>query len=116
MAGFISAITHCAIAGAVATWYWTRDKSSLPKLQVFRSLGRVSYYHLGSLALGSLIISLLKLIRIVLAYVQRQSKTTNNKFITWFLSCCQCCLGCMEMIVNVLNKNAYIEVLLFVTP
>ena len=94
------------IAGAVAGWYFTRDKSDL-KLPILGSFKRLVIYHLGTVAFGSFIIALVQLVRMILAYIERKlAKRTNA--CGPLLKCCQCVLWCFEKCLKFLNRNAYI--------
>ena len=107
---FIIACSQCTMAGAVASWYWARDKKALPRFPLMRSLGRVVRYHLGSMALGSLIIALVQLVRLVVLELMKRVKRSKNRAAMMCLSCLQCCLGIFEKFLRMINKNAYIEV------
>eukprot|EP01147_Barroeca_monosierra_P009697 gene9697-1906_t len=65
------AIQEFTVAGAVSKWYFFRDKSSL-KWPIFASLKNAFRYHLGSLALGALIIAIIQLLRTILAYIKHK--------------------------------------------
>ena len=106
LANFIVACQHMVIAGAVAGWYFTRDKSDL-KLPILGSFKRLVIYHLGTVAFGSFIIALVQLVRMILAYIERKlAKRTNA--CGPLLKCCQCVLWCFEKCLKFLNRNAYI--------
>ncbi|KAJ3253641.1 hypothetical protein HK103_000429 [Boothiomyces macroporosus] len=107
---FLSGINQVTIAGAIATWYWTMDKKKSLKFPVMRSFGRVLLYHLGSIALGSLLIAIVEFIRLVLYEIQRRVKKTNNQFLTYLVACLQCCMKVVAMLVKFVNKNAYIYI------
>ncbi|KAI8929590.1 plasma-membrane choline transporter-domain-containing protein [Entophlyctis helioformis] len=107
---FLVAINQITIAGAVAEWYWLRDKSTRKRFPVLRSFARVCRYHLGSVALGSLLLTIVELIRVVLWQLQRYAKRTHNKTMQYFVACLQCCLKCFEVILKFINKNAYIYI------
>eukprot|EP00158_Paraphelidium_tribonemae_P004854 Partr_v1_DN27006_c0_g1_i1_m28801 putative Solute carrier family 44 member len=113
---FISGINQTAISGAVASWYFTRNKKELPAFAVFKSFGRVLRYHLGSIALGSLVIAVIQLIRAILFYIQRTLKGKQNKPAKALLACCSCCFACVEKVFKFINKNAYIHMASFGTP
>jgi hypothetical protein len=78
LAGFIwtyysiLGVSYCTVAGAVAQWYWTKDKSQTFHFPVLSSLKRTLVYHLGSILLGSLLITIVELIRIVLYQLQKK--------------------------------------------
>ena len=65
-------------------------------------------YHLGTVAFGSLIIAIIKTIRTVLAYIQRQAKKSKNKVLEYIMMCLQCFMWCLEKIMKFINKHAYI--------
>ncbi|VEL12227.1 unnamed protein product [Protopolystoma xenopodis] len=67
-------------------------------------------YHIGSLAFGSLIIAMLKLIRILLQWLQSKLKSADNAVARFFLKCFACCFWCLEKFLRFLNRNAYILV------
>lgn len=104
---FILACQQMVIAGSVASWYFTRDRSSL-SYPISRSIGRLVLYHLGSVALGSFLILLFKIPRLVLAFVERKlRKYRDNPCASCTLKCCTCCLWCLEKLIRYMNHNAY---------
>jgi len=74
----IIATSQCAMAGAVAAWYWTRDKKAMPRFPLLRSLYRVLRYHLGSMAIGSLLIALTQTIRVIVMYFQDEGRAEQD--------------------------------------
>ena len=60
-------------------WYWTRDKrSGLPQLCLTRTICSVAAFHLGTLAFGSLVLAVVRMLRVILEYVERKGKYFNN--------------------------------------
>ncbi|KAJ3149292.1 hypothetical protein HDU86_007015 [Geranomyces michiganensis] len=114
---WIIAIGQTTIAGAIASWYWCRPgpsgKKQLPRFPVLASLGRVFRYHLGSLAIGSLLIATVQLIRIVIMEGQRRVQGTGNQCAKYTLCCLQCCFKCLESLLKMLTKNAYVEIAVY---
>ncbi|KAG7232344.1 hypothetical protein INR49_009004 [Caranx melampygus] len=55
---FILACQQMTVAGAVVTYYFTRDKNRLPVTPILSSVLRLVRYHLGTVAKGSFIITL----------------------------------------------------------
>lgn len=94
------------IAGAVSDWYFTRDRKNL-EWPLARSVRRLLLYHLGSVALGSFLITLFKLPRLILTYLEKKLKTFDNTPARCCLQCCTCCLWLIEKFVKYLNHNAY---------
>lgn len=99
---------HMIVAGAVASWFFTRNKSALgwPLARSFQYLLR---YHLGTVALGALIIALMKLLRLIFRLVELSLNDPQNALTQGLWTACQCCLGCIERTVQFLTRNAYIE-------
>ena len=96
-------------------------------------------YHTGTLAFGSLILSIIQIIRVLLEYLDHklkgslqffttiqslQSPESNNnhqpvlfsstgaknKFTKFLLCCLKCCFYCLEKCIKFINRNAYIMV------
>jgi len=106
---FILAFEQMVLAGTIATWYFTRDKSTL-RLTVLRSTYRTLRYHIGSLAFGSLIIAIIQFIRAILYYIKEKTEDRTGPIVTCILRCCMCCFWCLEKFLSFINKNAYIEI------
>jgi len=103
---FILSCQQMVIAGAVSSWYFTRNKNQL-SLPIGRSIRRLFFYHLGSIALGSFLITLLKLPRLILSYMEKKLKQYDNFLAKCCLKCCVCCLWIIEKFIRYLNRNAY---------
>jgi len=118
-ANFIIAAGDMIVALAIAKWYFTRDKGRMTP-PVASSIGNVLYYHLGTVAFGSLVLATVQFVRAILARVQQQAKKVGGKFgtrvATVLFCCCQCCLWCFEKCIRFINKNAYIQTAIFGKP
>ncbi|XP_036289035.1 choline transporter-like protein 1 isoform X9 [Pipistrellus kuhlii] len=104
---FILACQQMTVAGAVVTYYFTRDKRNLPFTPILASVNRLVRYHLGTVAKGSFIITLVKIPRMILMYIHSQLKGKENACARCVLKSCICCLWCLEKCLNYLNQNAY---------
>ncbi|XP_023815286.1 choline transporter-like protein 1 isoform X2 [Oryzias latipes] len=104
---FILACQQMTVAGAVVTYYFTRDKNRLPVTPILSSVLRLVRYHLGTVAKGSFIITLVKIPRLILMYIHNQLKGRENVCARLLLKTCICCLWCLEKCLNYLNQNAY---------
>ncbi|KAM4847845.1 choline transporter-like protein 1 isoform 3-T3 [Callospermophilus lateralis] len=104
---FILACQQMTVAGAVVTYYFTRDKRNLPFTPILASVNRLIRYHLGTVAKGSFIITLVKIPRMILMYIHSQLKGKENACARCILKSCICCLWCLEKCLNYLNQNAY---------
>lgn len=105
---FILGCQQMTVASSVASWYFTRDRSSL-SCPIGNSIRRVAKYHLGSIALGSFLIVLFKIPRIILTYLEYYLHQLKDKYtcVNCTLKCCQCCWYCLENFIRYINHNAY---------
>eukprot|EP00163_Fabomonas_tropica_P017466 TRINITY_DN3101_c0_g1_i2.p1 TRINITY_DN3101_c0_g1~~TRINITY_DN3101_c0_g1_i2.p1 ORF type:complete len:576 (-),score=200.56 TRINITY_DN3101_c0_g1_i2:392-2119(-) len=109
---FILAIGQTTIAGAVAQYYFTRDKDDLPLSPVLNSFGRVVRYHLGSLAFGSMLIAIVVTIRLIMAYIKKQVKKENT-LLKYIMCIIECCLWCFQKFLEFIATHAYIQIAIF---
>lgn len=68
IAELIAAIFHYALIVGVCTWYFTSTADSRGRFSLLRGFWWSIRYNLGSLALGSFILALIWMIRIVFEY------------------------------------------------
>ncbi|OAY54915.1 choline transporter protein 1 [Manihot esculenta] len=113
---FFIACSATVIAGSVASYYWTRGETSpeIPFLPVFSSMKRLMRYSLGSVALGSLIVSFVESIRFMLESIRRKLKVAGTEpdgcMGKTVHHTSQFCLRCVEWTIKSVNRNAYIMI------
>lgn len=109
---WVVAIGQTTVAGAVASWYWSEEKRSFRPLAVTKSFFRAVTYHLGSLAFGSLILTLVQFLQYLLVQAQKktQNSPANNNLTKTVFCCLQCCLKCVEGVIMLINRNAFIMI------
>ncbi|XP_036407946.1 choline transporter-like protein 2 isoform X2 [Megalops cyprinoides] len=113
-ANFVTALGQVTLAGAFASYYWAFKKpDDMPAFPIFASLGRALRYHTGTLAFGSLILSIVQVIRVLLEYLDHKLKGAENKCTKFLLCCLKCCFWCLEKFIKFLNRNAYIMVAIY---
>uniref|UniRef100_A0A668AP15 Choline transporter-like protein n=1 Tax=Myripristis murdjan TaxID=586833 RepID=A0A668AP15_9TELE len=113
-ANFVTALGQMTLAGAFASYYWAFVKpDDMPAFPIFSALGRSLRYHTGTLAFGSLILSIIQIIRVLLEYLDHKLKGAQNKFAKFLLCCLKCCFWCLEKFIKFLNRNAYIMVAIY---
>ncbi|XP_058054263.1 choline transporter-like 1 isoform X2 [Anopheles bellator] len=103
---FIFACQQLAIAGAVAFWYF-RKPTDTP---VLHAIAKLVKYHLGSVAKGSLIITIFKIPRLILTYLYAKLKRhqqDGSECASCCLRCCICSFWLLEKFIRYLNHNAY---------
>nr|KYP41506.1 Choline transporter-like protein 2 [Cajanus cajan] len=113
---FFIACSSTVIAGSVASYYWARGETSpeIPFLSVFSSMKRLMRYSLGSVALGSLIVSFVESIRFLLEAIRRKLKVSSHGHDSCIgraaYQSSQCFLRCIEWTIKSVNRNAYIMI------
>uniref|UniRef100_A0A8D9AGR2 Choline transporter-like protein n=1 Tax=Cacopsylla melanoneura TaxID=428564 RepID=A0A8D9AGR2_9HEMI len=114
MVQFCIGCQHMVIAGSVATWFFTRDKSRVES-PISTAVCNLFSCHLGSVSLGSMIIAIVQIIRLILTAMKKAMKDSQNETVKAMYNCCQCCFSALETILQYLTRNAYIEVAMFGT-
>ncbi|XP_028259260.1 choline transporter-like protein 5-B [Parambassis ranga] len=111
---FTIALGQCTLAGAFASYYWAVKKpNDIPACPLYSSFSRAIRYHTGSLAFGSLILSVVQMIRFVLVYLDHKLKGSQNACARFILCCLKCCFWCLEHFIKFLNRNAYIMIAIY---
>jgi len=106
---FFGAFGELVLAGVFSQWYWTYDKSKdLPRCALGTAIWNATVFHLGTVAFGSLVIAIIRMIRTILEYVEKKLKMYNNDLTKCLLCMCKCCLACLESFMRFINRNAYI--------
>jgi Pyruvate/2-oxoacid:ferredoxin oxidoreductase delta subunit len=109
---FISAVGQTTIAGVIADYYFTTEpkKDNLRKNIVLSSLGRTLRYHVGSLALGSLILTIMTILRMMIEYIDQKTKQSQSSVAKFAIKCLKCCLYCLDKFLKYLTRNVYIMI------
>lgn len=105
---FIQGMEAMMLAATFATWYWTWDKKDVPFFTLTAGIWRSLRYHSGTVALGALIIAIVRMIRVLIEYIDKKVKKYDNAFTRCILCCCRCFFACLENFLRFVNKNAYI--------
>ena len=116
MTATISAYASFIYSSSACIWYFTSEKG-IESHPIRKSFKRGIRYHFGSLAFGSLIIAIVRLIMVWLEVIKRRvEKTSTNKTeskcFKCIISCLQCCMGCVGKVMEYVNKHAYIQIAL----
>ncbi|XP_057661359.1 choline transporter-like protein 1 [Diorhabda carinulata] len=103
---FVIGVQYMIIAGAIAKWYWAKNKNFLDS--PIGTSAKVAFkFHLGSVAFGSLIITIIAIIRSIL------QSLTKNKAVKAVVDAC---IGALESFLKFLSKNAYILIAMHGKP
>ena len=125
---FVEALGQIIVATAAATYYFTRDRSTIGNSTVVFAARHATWYHAGTAAFGSFIIAAIKIIKAILMYVQRKCENAidatgdgpvqraQKKVARVVFFCFQCCIWCLEKCMKFINKEAYIQTAIFGHP
>eukprot|EP01083_Nonionella_stella_P023795 65801_1 len=108
---FLMYFTYAVIAGAVGQWYFTRElhgSKHLTGFPVVASFFRIAFYHMGTIAIGSLLVAVVKFARAILNYVQQKTQARSNSVQRTFFCLCSCCMLCLEKFLNMISRNAFV--------
>jgi len=105
---FVSGLAQMILAGVFATWYWTFHKRHVPFFTLTRAIVRTMWYHMGTVAFGSLLIAICSFIRAMIEYVERKLKRFDNPISKAMICCCKCFFWCLQKFLCFINRNAYI--------
>ncbi|XP_055208657.2 choline transporter-like protein 3 isoform X5 [Gorilla gorilla gorilla] len=104
---FILACQQMTIAGAVVTCYFNRSKNDPPDHPILSSLSILFFYHQGTVVKGSFLISVVRIPRIIVMYMQNALKEQHGALSRYLFRCCNCCFWCLDKYLLHLNQNAY---------
>jgi solute carrier family 44 (choline transporter-like protein), member 2/4/5 len=112
---FIIAANEFIVICASCSWYFSRkdipDDDGIPgDANVSMGFWWSYRYHMGTLAFGSLVLTIVWFIRGIFEYLgEKMNKASGNNGCTKCLVCSiRCCLDCFDRFVRFLNMNAYI--------
>jgi hypothetical protein len=98
------------ISYAVVLWYYKPKPKRRPRFPAVRGFLNAICLHLGTLALGALLVATTQLLRLVLGFVKRQAQASGSQTAGCLASCCMYCLSCFKNCLEFINKNAYVDV------
>lgn len=108
-ANFIEAFGQLVSAHAVLVWYFRPKGRGVACCQVITSACVCARYHLGTAALGSLLVSIVQAARVFLEYIQFKLQANRNILTRFALCCLGCCLCVLERCLKYLTSQAYVQ-------
>ncbi|KAI1718770.1 plasma-membrane choline transporter domain-containing protein [Ditylenchus destructor] len=106
---FVSALSDMTLAGAFASHYFAfRKPRDVPSFPVLRAMGRSIRYHIGTLAFGALILTIVKFFQVILDFAYDKLKGAKNPVTKFLYRALSCFFFCLETFLRFLTKNAYI--------
>ncbi|XP_068098686.1 choline transporter-like protein 3 [Hyperolius riggenbachi] len=112
---FFLTCQQIVISGATATYYLQRDKTKV-KHPILSSLSLLFWYHLGTAIMGSFLLALFKIPRIILTYLSQLLYKKEDTCTRCMSKCCFSCFWCYEKWLRCLNQNAYTATIINGTP
>lgn len=111
--GLLNAIGFFTFALCTVFWYWSKpgDDKRPPIGAVFIAIKMSVCNHLGSLAIGSFLVAVVQLMRVILVLIEKKAKETGadqQAQVKFILRVAHCILACLERVIKFINKNAYI--------
>ncbi|GLB37068.1 putative CTL (choline transporter-like) family protein [Lyophyllum shimeji] len=104
--------------GPFGSWYYfgPRELGEMPAHPTTSAFGRASTLSLGSIAFGSLIVTLLELVKMLLQMARNNANADGHPVEACLACCAACCIGFIESLVEYFNRYAYIEIALYGKP
>ncbi|KAF9012317.1 plasma-membrane choline transporter-domain-containing protein [Cyathus striatus] len=101
--------------GPYGSWYYfgPREMGEMPKHPTLTAFGRASTLSLGSISFGSLIVTILDVLRLVLNMAQQNASADGNPIEACLACCAACFIGILQSMVEYFNRYAYIEIALY---
>jgi choline transporter-like protein 2/4/5 len=109
----LGAIEIFVIASSCAMWYYNNGAEEELDSPILRSYKMAFRYHFGSLAFGAFILAVVRFLMFLVEVFKKQAEASGadqNQCFEYLVNCLQCCLACIERIVQFLNKTAYIQI------
>jgi len=106
-------LTQMAIALVVAYWYFDHGDQPKHHHKIFSAYWTAIRYHLGSVAFAALLLTLVKLVKWFLEYLQKKvykQGFAGNPAIKFICGCVGCYVRCFERFIKFLDKNALISI------
>ncbi|XP_058804779.1 choline transporter-like 2 [Phymastichus coffea] len=108
MTCFITAFSQMILSGSYATWYWFMNKKYVPSYTIISFMAITTRYHLGTLAFGSLIITICNFIKIILYSISSRLRGNCNPLAYLVFGWYRYLFGNIEQLLQYINCNAYI--------
>jgi len=106
---FIVALGQMITSMSLCCYYFTRDKKRIGNSTVFSALRLICRYHLGTVAFGSCIVALVRLLRAYITYLEQTALKNKTKFQKFLAAVLECFMYCIERCIKYINFNAYIQ-------
>lgn len=107
----IQNIVHCTTSGTVASWWFSGETVAKPTMG---ALTRACTTSFGSIALGSLVVAVLKTLRVLARRAEREARSRGGGAGLVFAACIsRWLIGCLERLMEYFNKWAFCYVAIY---
>jgi hypothetical protein len=105
----IKNIVHVTVSGVFASSYFLSGSGEMPNTPTLGAAKRAMTTSLGSICYGSLLVALIQFVRAMVA----ELKKSDNAGAAILGVCIDCCLACIEDLVEYFNHYAYTQVAIY---
>lgn len=110
----IKNVIHVTISGVYGTWYYlSGSDQGEPRFPALGAFKRAMTYCFGSICEGSLIVSILQLIRLMITILRSNAMANDNSCAACGFLLLDMIVGFIEMLVRYFNQYAYIYIALY---
>jgi len=94
---------------ATATYYFNSDVEDEGTAEVLLSIKFTHFYQVGTIAFGSLTVTLISIIQILFTFWAKRAVrlSLDNQFMKALVCCSECGLKCVETITDYLSLEAF---------
>ena len=108
---------HTTISGVAGTWYFCAGKpGGIPKNVTRGAFRRATTYSFGSVALGSLLVALINMLRQACSIAQQQEAAQGNIIGSIAFCVLGCFIGLLDWAVQFINRYALCHIALYGKP
>jgi len=112
----IGAVSFCVMAWCVAVWFFAPlDEDGdrpLPMCYMTLSVKTILRHHLGTACTGSLLVAIVRMIRIIFEYIEKKKEEygiPDNKLVEFVFCVIRSCLYCLEKCVRWCTETVYVQ-------
>lgn len=94
---------------SASTYYFDSSSEKEGYADVMSGVKAAFLNHAGSIALGSFLVSLMKVLEVTVVYFCEKARDASgdNGCVKCLICCAECCMKCLEKIVDYITKSAY---------
>uniref|UniRef100_A0AAY5F252 Choline transporter-like protein n=1 Tax=Electrophorus electricus TaxID=8005 RepID=A0AAY5F252_ELEEL len=108
---FIIALGQCTLAGTFASFYWAFSKpADIPPYPLLQAFIRTLGCHVGSLALGAVILTIFQVPRMLLEYLDHRFRDCRNFCCQFVMMSLKCCFWFLDKFLKFFHRNTYIMI------